>query len=128
MYSNDSQVIPAFDGRKFAELFDVLGKWNQDAHHTQLSGGHVVSGWLSFTLTRSYAEKNAIPFIASLKVSVSKEVLTWINSHMLAIKYDRIYFDAVVFDDNSVAIYAKYNQIIGSRLIGWFDLSELMAG
>jgi len=43
---------------------------------------------------------------------------------MLAIDYDKIYFEIIIFDDY-FDVYAKYNQIIGSRLISRIPLEEL---
>ena len=55
----------------------------------------------------------------------NENVLKWIGENMLAIQHDTIYFEIVEGDDGFALLLAKYNQIIGSRWLGFFPTSEL---
>jgi hypothetical protein len=119
---NEYERIPAFpEGTKLSELLTITGNHDtnprkQDGTKLFKAGGKIVQGWLSFSHRGEY--------LPSKDILPSPLVLNWIDNHMLSITYDQIYFEAIPFDDGRVSLYAKYNQIIGSHLLGWFTAEE----
>lgn len=55
------------------------------------------------------------------KVKPTTELMQKLSETMLAIAYDSIYFHFVYGNDSSIVLYAKYNQILGSRKICELD-------
>lgn len=46
-------------------------------------------------------------------------------ANMLQVDNDSIYFEIIVRDDGTADVYARYNQIIGSRMLATIDASTL---
>ncbi len=53
------------------------------------------------------------------------EVIEFVRTHMLHGAYDRIYFEANVWDDGRVLVRAQYNQISGSAYLAIIDGATL---
>jgi hypothetical protein len=64
------------------------------------------------------------PFLASVCVTPTQDVIDYIRNKMITVDADRIYFHVIVYEDRTSRVYAKYNQIIGSRLLAVFDAKE----
>lgn len=56
----------------------------------------------------------------SLTIRPSVLLASAVASSMIKIDYDLINFEIIVYDDRSSRVYARYSQIIGSRLIAEF--------
>ena len=123
-YSADNKVIAPFDGRKFDELFEVVALWkNSNAQPVRIPGLEV-SKFMDVSVTKGYTEKTGKNWVSPVEVDVSGEILTWISSNMLP-NDDRLYFEAVLFDDDVMHIYVKHNSIISSRLLGRFEIGNI---
>ena len=117
------QPKPVFNGNtKLKSLFTITGKADTKPNGRKSlkykTGALTVSGWLSFSCRDGW--------IDSVDIIPSEKLLKAIQDNMLYIEYDNIYFEAIPFsEEGKFSLYAKYNLIIGSRLLGWFKLSEL---
>lgn len=101
--------IPLLDNTNFSELFTFTDKKMKFLTAVK----HSVSSFMCGSIDDKYKSFNVIP---------SPAVLDAINRTMLLIDYDEIYFDVITRSDwNHVDVYAKYNQILGSRLIAMVD-------
>lgn len=132
MFNNNYKVIPAFEDVKFSDLFSGLKQWtwNREMKHEypdiertanldKLVKGAKIQTWLNFS------QRSGQEYQPSFDVIPSPLLVNWVDSNMLAIDYDKIYFEIITFDDY-FDIYARYNQIIGSRLIARMPLTELL--
>ena len=116
---------PAFEYTKFSDLFT---EWTKaDTTITRKGIKHTypeilrpdcktpayIQCWLTFSGHK----------FDSLDVLPTQELIEYVDKNMLAIDYDRIYFEIVTRDD-CYALRANYNQILGSRLLAIFPLTE----
>lgn len=62
-----------------------------------------------------------------LTIQPTKTLAEALTGSLIYIEYDTINFEVIVYDDRSSRVYAKYNQIIGSRCIAAFDAKETRA-
>lgn len=60
---------------------------------------------------------NARPVYRSLYVNPSADVYQYIIRNMIAVDNDSIYFEIIIHDDECAGVFAKYNQILGSRFL-----------
>lgn len=131
MFNYNEKVIPAFEDVKFSDLFSGLKQWtwNREMKHeypdikrTNFNNSvkfASIQTWLNFS------QRTGQEYQPSFDVIPSPLLVNWVDSNMLAIDYDKIYFEIITFDDY-FDIYARYNQIIGSRLIARMPLTELL--
>jgi len=125
MIFNQLEQTPAFENIPLSDLLSITGEHDTNpAKQETLTkkfkiGGKLVQGWLNV----SYRSDGK--YMPSLDVVPSVKLLRYVNENMLDIEYDQIYFEAIPFSDGTMKLYARYNQIIGSRFLGWFDASEL---
>ena len=62
----------------------------------------------------------------SLRVKPHDEILADVQENMLGIDYDSIYFEIVDHPDNGCSlVIAKYNQILGSRYLGYIQTDTI---
>ena len=66
-------------------------------------------------------------FFNPLTIQPTEALAAAILDSMIYIEYDTIYFEVIVYDDRSSRVYAKYNQIIGSRIVAKFDAKATRA-
>ena len=67
--------------------------------------------------------------LPSLWVYPSDEVMDFIAGNMLLIDYDSIYFSLIrPVGGTDYVLYAKYNQILGSRVIGYVTADSIPNG
>lgn len=55
-------------------------------------------------------------------------LIDFIKSSMLAIENDSIYFEIIVHPDGDAVLWAKYNQILGSRLVCAIESASIPQG
>jgi hypothetical protein len=60
----------------------------------------------------------------ALEVWPTELVLDWVGAHMININYDHITFQIIVYADGTSRVWAKYGQIIGSRLLADFNKEQ----
>lgn len=104
-----TQRMPLLDNTKFSELFTLTDKKRVFV----TSFKHHISTFMCGSIDDKRKSFNVIP---------SSAVLDAIEKTMLVIDYDEIYFDFISLPEwDYVTVYAKYNQILGSRLIAIVD-------
>lgn len=59
------------------------------------------------------------------RATPTEELRDFCIANMLRVDYDSIYFEIITRDDGTADVYAKHNQIIGSRLAATIDASTL---
>jgi hypothetical protein len=100
----------------FAELFEYSEPWKRDKferkdiYHRGKQQGITVSHYCLVT----GPDGTMLP---SLFVRPTVATLDWVADNMLAITYDSIYFAVYVHNDGHATVYAKNNQILGSRML-----------
>lgn len=101
--------VPKTDLNRIEQCFTGLSnvKNNLVLH----AGLITVSCYINSTSCKSFPYSYGIP---------SKEILKTIQNNMIYIDNDSIYFEIIEFENN-YHLYAKYNQIIGSRLLAILD-------
>lgn len=80
------------------------------------------NGYCSVTV-----QESGDKFFNPLTIKLTEALAAAIHDSMLYIEYDTIYFEVVVYGDRSSRVYAKYNQIIGSRIIAKLDATATRA-
>lgn len=61
----------------------------------------------------------------SMQVKPSTVLMDWLCERMIRVNHDAIYFEVIIRADMSVSVYARYNQILGSRKISDVELDEI---
>jgi hypothetical protein len=113
---------PLFEnGTKFSDLFSNFTKRDTNPNKQNIAENSIHYGRPLKISAHITFQKNGYNFMNFVP---SKELINSIQDNMLYIDRDSIYFDTVIFD-NTFDVYANYNLIIGSRLIGTFNNSEL---
>lgn len=122
--------------KTLAELFSAIGPYNDAPRNTlPQMDERKNSGRISGYLVRSHGPHQG--FTATL----TPELISWVQSHMLNIDNDTIHFQFVVWrwtDDGKMSadgkgavaqinVFAKYNVILGSRLLAQVSEAEFNA-
>jgi hypothetical protein len=94
------------------DLFKSVGPYCKGDHLDHTSNGLAVSRYLSIRAGSDY--EGDLPH--AVTVEATSLTLRAIGANMIDVKYDRINFEAIRFQDHA-SIYAKYSQILGSRLL-----------
>lgn len=109
-----TQRMPLLDNTKFSELFTFTDKKRVFVTNSK----HCVSTFMCGSIDDKYKSFNVIP---------SSAVLGAIEKTMLTIDYDQIYFEVISRPEwDYISVYAKYNQILGSRLIAIVDKQSFL--
>jgi len=108
--------------KTFGEMFSAVEPWKQEFSRKRdiLHKGYRISGYMQ--VSRSYPTCEHMP---ALCVTPTPALCELIAREMLQIDHDSIYFDVIVHDDGRAVVRAKYNLIIGGRVIGEVSASEL---
>jgi len=127
---NFHQSPPAFPKlNRFEQFFDapVKRKDNRSPIHEYKSAEAVQFGDTKHRISEFVSVRNGstMPdcyyyFNARLK----PQACEWIAANMLAIDNDSIYFEIILHKTGAV-IWAKYNQILGSRMLGSVKLETV---
>lgn len=105
------QTKPAFNVRKYSSLFTVTG---EKQLFTLNEGVNNFSSYFEISNINNYQ----LDF--SLDIKPTERLLEYCRTSMVAVDYDQIYLKMIVFEDGGSTLYAQYNQIIGSRMLGKF--------
>lgn len=103
---------PAFNVHKYSSLFTVTGEKKLFPLN---EGVNNFSSYLDISNINNYQ----LDF--SLDIKPTERLLEYCRTSMVAVDYDQIYLKMIVFEDGGSTLYAHYNQIIGSRLLGRFS-------
>ncbi len=99
-------------GKGESPVIEKMPNWTNGKRNCYLTGWLSVSGE---TERRSF------------HVKPTEAVIACVRDSMLHGEYDRIHFEAVVWDDGRALVLAQYNQIIGSRYLAVIDAASIPA-
>jgi hypothetical protein len=117
----NQKILPV---TSFDELFARVGRWPEFINGRppvvakQAMGRLSTKGYMAVTYVDSPDHYDA------LRVFPSWALTEACNEHMLLIENDEIFFEIIIYQDQSSRVYAKYGKILGSRIVSGFSPEE----
>lgn len=104
---------------KWGDLFASAGPWTGSETWTGVVSGSMVVG--------TYADVRRGPKWghASLSLRPTVGLWAWLRDNLISVDYDTIGFSLVAWEDGTVLVIARHNQIIGSRWLAILPAAEL---
>lgn len=129
---NENRLMPAIHGepepwsvvREFSELFESAKPYTDPRPDgIQIPGGPEIGPFL--TVTDHRKPRKVRDYNGAFWVRPKPFLATWITENMLNISHDSIFFEAILRDDGSCLLVAKYSRILGSRRLAFLDPETL---
>lgn len=121
-FTPESQkILPV---KSFDELFARVGKWPEFIKGRPPIVAKQPMGRLSTKGYTAVTYVDSVDHFDSLRVFPSWALTEACNEHMLLIDNDEIFFEIIIYKDQSSRVYAKYGQILGSRIVSGFSPEE----
>ena len=125
IYGNLERRPPASQSRNFKDFFSTCKRRTYGENRTPVPESSprnrlCFQHWIYISGRSGNRDVGPGSFTATPTV----ETVSLAEADMIEVNNDRIYFELIVFADEA-HLYAKYNQIIGSRLLAELDLDSL---
>ncbi len=116
---------PAFATTSFKDLFASVKPHDKKALAHEINRVRCRNGF-DTNHTTGFCEIDVVAREYHNPCTIEPSKLLWdfLRTKMLTIGGDQIYFRVFVFEDGTSRVYAKYGQIVGSRLLAEFDAAE----
>jgi hypothetical protein len=118
------QLLPYV--KSMRDLFNNVLPWGNSGESVvyPTRKGLTLSGFMSVMPGSTWPKDQRLP--SALRVAPSDLVKRAVDANLIHVYADRIYFQAYCHDDRA-DIYAKYSQILGSRLLAVMDMKDFKA-